>query len=128
MVWPPLVASSTILPPNPSLAGRGQYPLHFRVRDCPVNLWQAVQQSTGAEALGPILAGLTRPVNDLSRGCTVADILNTITCTGVQVNSFTSCQRSASGVTVSKLQYSRQVTNHPDHLIQNPLIGDIYGN
>ncbi|KDD74569.1 phosphate acetyl/butaryl transferase [Helicosporidium sp. ATCC 50920] len=48
------------------------------------NTYKAVQQSTGALAVGPLMMGLQRPVNDLSRGCTVADIVNTIACTAVQ--------------------------------------------
>ena len=46
--------------------------------------YKAVQRSTGALAVGPLLQGLQKPVNDLSRGCTVGDVVNTIACTAVQ--------------------------------------------
>lgn len=48
------------------------------------NTYKAVQQSTGAIAIGPLMQGLSKPVNDLSRGCTVADVVNTAACTAVQ--------------------------------------------
>ena len=48
------------------------------------NTYKAVQQSAGAVAVGPVLQGLRKPVNDLSRGCTVEDIVNTVAITAVQ--------------------------------------------
>ncbi len=48
------------------------------------NTYKAVQRETGAVAIGPILQGLRKPVNDLSRGCTVTDILNTVVITAIQ--------------------------------------------
>lgn len=46
--------------------------------------YKAVQRSTNALAIGPVLQGLNKPVNDLSRGCTVGDIVNTVAITAVQ--------------------------------------------
>lgn len=48
------------------------------------NTYKAVQRETGALAIGPMLQGLNKPVNDLSRGCTVEDIFNTVVITAIQ--------------------------------------------
>lgn len=48
------------------------------------NTYKAVQRETGAVCIGPILQGLKKPVNDLSRGCTVEDIVNTVVITACQ--------------------------------------------
>jgi len=48
------------------------------------NTYKAVQRETGALAIGPILQGLNKPVNDLSRGCTEDDIFNTVVITAIQ--------------------------------------------
>lgn len=48
------------------------------------NTYKAVQRETGALAIGPMLQGLNKPVNDLSRGCTVDDIINTVVITAIQ--------------------------------------------
>ena len=48
------------------------------------NTYKAVQRSSGAVAIGPVLQGLKKPVNDLSRGCLVADIVNTVAITAIQ--------------------------------------------
>jgi len=48
------------------------------------NTYKAVQRSAGAIAIGPVLQGLRKPVNDLSRGALVEDIVNTIAITAIQ--------------------------------------------
>jgi phosphate acetyltransferase len=48
------------------------------------NTYKAVQRSAGAVAVGPVMQGLRRPVNDLSRGATVKDIVNTVAITAIQ--------------------------------------------
>jgi phosphate acetyltransferase len=51
------------------------------------NTYKAVQRAAGAVAIGPVLQGLNKPVNDLSRGCTVPDILNTVAITAIQAQA-----------------------------------------
>lgn len=48
------------------------------------NTYKAVQRETGALAIGPMLQGLNKPVNDLSRGCTIDDVFNTVVLTAIQ--------------------------------------------
>ena len=48
------------------------------------NTYKAVQRSANAVAVGPVLQGLRKPVNDLSRGATVRDIISTVAITAVQ--------------------------------------------
>nr|BFE68102.1 hypothetical protein GCM10020092_014030 [Actinoplanes digitatis] len=51
------------------------------------NTYKAVQRSANAVAVGPVMQGLRRPVNDLSRGATVKDIVNTVAITAIQAGS-----------------------------------------
>jgi phosphate acetyltransferase len=51
------------------------------------NTYKAVQRAANAIAIGPILQGLNKPVNDLSRGCTVPDIVNTVVITAIQAQA-----------------------------------------
>jgi phosphate acetyltransferase len=48
------------------------------------NTYKAVQRSAGAVAIGPVLQGLNKPINDLSRGALVQDIVNTVAITAIQ--------------------------------------------
>ncbi|WP_069386993.1 phosphate acetyltransferase [Cellulosimicrobium cellulans] len=51
------------------------------------NTYKAVQRSAGAVAIGPVLQGLNKPVNDLSRGALVQDIVNTVAITAIQAQA-----------------------------------------
>ena len=51
------------------------------------NTYKAVQRSAGAIAMGPVLQGLNKPINDLSRGALVDDIVNTIAITAIQAQA-----------------------------------------
>jgi phosphate acetyltransferase len=69
--------------PNSDVAGQASV-LIFPDLNTGNNTYKAVQRETGALAIGPMLQGLNKPVNDLSRGCTVADIFNTVVITAIQ--------------------------------------------
>ncbi len=51
------------------------------------NTYKAVQRSADAVAIGPVLQGLNKPVNDLSRGALVRDIVNTVAITAIQAQA-----------------------------------------
>ena len=69
--------------PNSKVAGQASV-LIFPDLNTGNNTYKAVQRETGALAIGPMLQGLNKPVNDLSRGCTVDDIFNTVVITAIQ--------------------------------------------
>ena len=73
--------------PNSSVAGKASVFI-FPDLNTGNNTYKAVQRETGALAIGPMLQGLNKPVNDLSRGCTVSDIFNTVIITAIQAQGF----------------------------------------
>src|SRR5690606_22465016 len=77
----PTVADAKL--PDSEVAGRAT---EYVVPDLNTgnNTCKAVQRSAGAVASGPVLQGLNKPVNDLSRGALVADIVNTVAITAIQ--------------------------------------------
>jgi phosphate acetyltransferase len=77
----PIVGKSKL--PGSEVAGQASV-LIFPDLNTGNNTYKAVQRETGALAIGPMLQGLNKPVNDLSRGCTVDDIFNTVIITAIQ--------------------------------------------
>ena len=69
--------------PDSKVAGRATV-LIFPDLNTGNNTYKAVQRSAGAVAIGPVLQGLNKPVNDLSRGALVEDIVNTVAITAIQ--------------------------------------------
>ncbi|MFD7893660.1 phosphate acetyltransferase [Streptomyces sp. NPDC059743] len=77
----PSVAATKL--PESEVAGRATV-LIFPDLNTGNNTYKAVQRSAGAVAVGPVLQGLRKPVNDLSRGALVQDIVNTVAITAIQ--------------------------------------------
>ena len=69
--------------PNSPVAGQANV-LIFPDLNTGNNTYKAVQRETGALAVGPMLQGLNKPINDLSRGATIEDIYNTVIITAIQ--------------------------------------------
>ena len=77
----PSVAAKKL--PHSKIAGQANV-LIFPDLNTGNNTYKAVQRESGALAIGPVLLGLNKPVNDLSRGCSPEDIINTILVTAIQ--------------------------------------------
>ncbi len=80
--------------PDSEVAGRATV-LVFPDLNTGNNTYTAVQRSAGAVAVGPVLQGLRRPVNDLSRGALVQDIVNTVAITAIQAQAVSGQEASA---------------------------------
>lgn len=80
----PAVAATKL--PGSKVAGRATV-FVFPDLNAGNNTYKAVQRAAQAVAIGPVLQGLNKPVNDLSRGCTVPDIVNTVAITAVQAQA-----------------------------------------
>ncbi|MGW3019882.1 phosphate acetyltransferase [Streptomyces longwoodensis] len=80
----PTVAATKL--PGSEVAGQASV-LIFPDLNTGNNTYKAVQRSAGAIAVGPVLQGLRKPVNDLSRGALVQDIVNTVAITAIQAQS-----------------------------------------
>lgn len=91
----PSVGASKL--PGSSVAGRATVFI-FPDLNTGNNTYKAVQRSAGAVAVGPVLQGLGKPVNDLSRGATVEDILNTVAITAVQAGSVASASAGSPAI------------------------------
>ena len=85
--------AATKLPDSP-VAGRATV-LIFPDLNTGNNTYKAVQRSAGAVAIGPVLQGLRKPVNDLSRGALVDDIVNTVAITAIQAQGVHELTRGA---------------------------------
>ena len=81
--------------PNSAVAGRATVFI-FPDLNTGNNTYKAVQRSAHAIAIGPVLQGLRKPVNDLSRGALVSDIVNTVAITAVQAQAMNQQQPAAS--------------------------------
>jgi phosphate acetyltransferase len=79
--------------PNSPVAGRATVFI-FPDLNTGNNTYKAVQRSAHAIAIGPVLQGLRKPVNDLSRGALVEDIVNTVAITAVQAQAIKQQQQS----------------------------------
>ena len=80
----PTVAATKM--PNSPVAGKATIFI-FPDLNTGNNTYKAVQRAAGAIAVGPVLQGLNKPVNDLSRGATVPDIINTVAITAIQAQA-----------------------------------------
>jgi phosphate acetyltransferase len=80
----PVVAATKL--PGSAVAGRATVFI-FPDLNTGNNTYKAVQRSSGAVAIGPVLQGLNKAVNDLSRGALVEDIVNTVAITAIQAQA-----------------------------------------